>query len=96
MNQEFEVEDVLDIEPSIENPRNSEGSIIELGDGSLMLAYSRFLGGSTDDALTLGRAARGKVSAPCTTCRRLLCLPMITRIGCTMHFNQSWTKSLPP
>ena len=31
MNQELGVERVLDIEPSAENPRNSEGSIIEQG-----------------------------------------------------------------
>jgi sialidase-1 len=38
------------IEPTRENPRNSEGDIIELKDGRLCLIYSRFTGGGDDDA----------------------------------------------
>jgi len=41
---------VTDIEPSADNPRNSEGSIIELNDGRLFLAYSHFYGGHADDS----------------------------------------------
>ncbi len=41
---------LLTIEPSKENPRNSEGDIIELKDGRLCLIYSRFTGGGDDDA----------------------------------------------
>jgi hypothetical protein len=33
---------------SKEHPRNSEGSIIELRDGSLLYAVTRFIGGSAD------------------------------------------------
>jgi predicted alpha/beta superfamily hydrolase len=40
----------LTIEPSKENPRNSEGDIIELKDGRLRLIYTRFTGGGGDDA----------------------------------------------
>jgi len=36
--------------PSPENPRNSEGSIIQLKDGRLLLAYSHFYGGSADNS----------------------------------------------
>jgi len=36
--------------PSEENPRNSEGSIIELRDGRLFLAYSHFYGGESDNS----------------------------------------------
>ncbi len=43
-------EPLLVIEPSEENPRNSEGDIIELKDGHLCLIYTRFTGGSGDDA----------------------------------------------
>jgi hypothetical protein len=45
-----EPETLLTIEPSPEFPRNSEGSIIELADGRLLLAYSRFTGGGADAA----------------------------------------------
>lgn len=45
-----EVEPLLIIEPSKENPRNSEGDIIELKDGRLCLIYTRFTGGSGDHA----------------------------------------------
>jgi sialidase-1 len=41
---------LLVIEPGPGNPRNSEGDIIELEDGRLCLIYSRFTGGSGDDA----------------------------------------------
>jgi hypothetical protein len=44
------VETLLLIEPSKENPRNSEGCIIGLKDGRLFLAYSRFTGGGADNA----------------------------------------------
>jgi hypothetical protein len=40
----------LVIDPTPENPRNSEGDIIELEDGRLCLIYSRFTGGSSDHA----------------------------------------------
>jgi len=33
-----------------EFPRNSEGSVIELKDGTLLLAWTRFYGGTADDA----------------------------------------------
>lgn len=38
------------IEPSKAYPRNSEGDVVELKDGRLCLVYSRFTGGSDDDA----------------------------------------------
>ncbi len=41
---------LLTIEPGKENPRNSEGDIIELKDGRLCLIYTRFTGGGGDDA----------------------------------------------
>ncbi len=41
---------VLELNPTASNPRNSEGSIIELEDGRLMFAYSHFYGGAADDA----------------------------------------------
>ncbi len=41
---------LLVIEPGIENPRNSEGDIIELKDGRLCLIYTRFVTGSGDHA----------------------------------------------
>jgi sialidase-1 len=41
---------LLTIEPTKENPRSSEGDIIELKDGRLCLIYSRFTGGGDDDA----------------------------------------------
>jgi hypothetical protein len=45
-----EIETLLVIEPNKENPRNSEGDIIELKDGRLCLIYTRFTGGSGDHA----------------------------------------------
>jgi sialidase-1 len=41
---------LLTIEPSKDNPRNSEGDILELKDGRLCLIYTRFTGGGGDDA----------------------------------------------
>ncbi len=34
----------LDLNPSKDNPRNSEGAFIDNGDGGLLFAYSRFTG----------------------------------------------------
>ena len=34
--------------PSAHNPRNSEGSMVELADGRLFFAYTRFYGGDED------------------------------------------------
>ncbi len=50
MNWSKEPEVSLVIEPTAEAPRNSEGSIVELSDGRLLLAYSRFTGGRADEA----------------------------------------------
>lgn len=44
------METLLVIEPTKENPRNSEGDIIELKDEKLCLIYTRFTGGSGDHA----------------------------------------------
>ena len=44
------MEPLLVIEPGKDNPRNSEGDIIELKDGRLCLIYTRFTGGSGDHA----------------------------------------------
>jgi len=44
------MESLLVIEPGKDNPRNSEGDIIELKDGRLCLIYTRFTGGSGDHA----------------------------------------------
>lgn len=41
---------VLELNPTALNPRNSEGSMIELKDGQLFFAYSHFYGGAADDA----------------------------------------------
>lgn len=41
---------LLTIEPTAEQPRNSEGDIIELKDGRLCLIYTRFTGGTSDHA----------------------------------------------
>ena len=46
----FAHQTLLTIEPSESYPRNSEGDIIELSDGSLCLIYTRFTGGTSDDA----------------------------------------------
>ncbi|NPV54879.1 MAG: exo-alpha-sialidase [Firmicutes bacterium] len=50
MDPKGAIEKVLELEPSEGNPRNSEGAIIELGDGRLLLAYTHFYGGASDDA----------------------------------------------
>ncbi|MFV2065707.1 MAG: sialidase family protein [Pirellulales bacterium] len=39
---------LLTIEPTADQPRNSEGDILELRDGRLCLIYTRFTGGSSD------------------------------------------------
>ena len=39
---------VLDIAPSAEYPRNSEGAFVTLGDGAIFYAYSQFYGGTDD------------------------------------------------
>ena len=36
--------------PSPSNPRNSEGSMVELTDGRILLAYAHFYGGGSDDS----------------------------------------------
>lgn len=45
-----DMETLLVVEPGKDNPRNSEGDIIELKDGRLCLIYTRFTGGSGDHA----------------------------------------------
>lgn len=41
---------VMDLAPTVENPRNSEGAFATLRDGRVVFAYTKFLGGSGDDA----------------------------------------------
>lgn len=41
---------VLNIEPGEGNPRNSEGAFLELRDGRVLFAYTRFYSGSGDEA----------------------------------------------
>jgi sialidase-1 len=43
-------EALLVIEPTREHPRNSEGDLVQLDDGSLLLVYSRFSGGAADES----------------------------------------------
>jgi len=43
-------ETLLVIEPTPQQPRNSEGDLIELKDGRLCLIYTRFTGGASDNA----------------------------------------------
>ncbi len=45
-----EKEIVLRLEPSPENPRNSEGDFIRLKDGKILFIYTHFTGGSGDHA----------------------------------------------
>jgi sialidase-1 len=45
------VKTLLVIEPTKEAPRNSEGALVELKDGTLYLAYSRFTGGGADNSV---------------------------------------------
>ena len=40
---------VMELSPTEDNPRNSEGSFIDLKDGRLMFVYSRFVGETEDD-----------------------------------------------
>jgi hypothetical protein len=49
-NQAPENRIVLDLETGPDNPRNSEGAFLELRDGRLIFAYTRFYGGSDDNA----------------------------------------------
>jgi len=44
------VETVLELPPSPDNPRNSEGDFIQLRDGRILFVYTRFTGGSGDHA----------------------------------------------
>ena len=41
---------VLELSPTTQNPRNSEGAFLPLKDGRILFAYTRFTGGSGDDA----------------------------------------------
>ncbi|MBI2479385.1 MAG: exo-alpha-sialidase [Planctomycetia bacterium] len=41
---------LLTIEPTAEQPRNSEGDVVELRDGRLCLIYTKFTGGTADDS----------------------------------------------
>ncbi|MBN1343636.1 MAG: exo-alpha-sialidase [Phycisphaerae bacterium] len=41
---------LLVIEPSKQHPRNSEGDVVELKDGRLMLVYTRFTSGGADNS----------------------------------------------
>ena len=43
-------DDVFNIEPTKDNPRNSEGSFVTLNDGRLLFCYTQFYGGSADGA----------------------------------------------
>ncbi len=49
-NQAPENRTVFDLETGPDNPRNSEGAFLELRDGRLIFAYTRFYGGSDDNA----------------------------------------------
>lgn len=48
----------LELEPGPENPRNSEGAFIQLKDGRIMFAYTRYRGGSKSDHAKADIAAR--------------------------------------
>ena len=50
---EMQVERVLQLTPSENNPRNSEGSFITLADGTIMYVYSHFVGGARDDSTSM-------------------------------------------
>src|SRR5436853_115811 len=39
---------VLNLEPTKENPRNSEGAFVSLHDGTVLLIYTQFYGGAED------------------------------------------------
>lgn len=47
---------ILDLAPQAGNPRNSEGSFLELKDGRLMFAFSRYIADKNDDAAPAGVA----------------------------------------
>ena len=48
----------LELQPGPNNPRNSEGAFMPLGDGRIMFAYSRYYGNSNSDDATADIAAR--------------------------------------
>jgi hypothetical protein len=50
MNTSTQARTLLTIDPTPEAPRNSEGAIVELRGGRLLLAYSRFTGGNRDES----------------------------------------------
>lgn len=62
MNSNVQIERVLRLEPTTSNPTNSEGSIIELKDKRLFLAYTHFYGGGADysPAYIAGRYSEDK------------------------------------
>ncbi|NOY78335.1 MAG: exo-alpha-sialidase, partial [Calditrichaeota bacterium] len=41
---------VLRIEPSLDNPRNSEGDFVRLKDGRILFVYTHFTGGTGDES----------------------------------------------
>lgn len=48
----------LELNPSEDNPRNSEGDFISLEDGTIMFVYSKYSGGSSSDHAPASLAAR--------------------------------------
>ena len=48
--KEISKEITLRLEPSEDNPRNSEGDFIQLNDGRILFTYSHFTGGSGDNS----------------------------------------------
>ena len=48
--KEISKEIILRLEPSNDNPRNSEGDFIQLNDGRILFIYSHFTGGSGDNS----------------------------------------------
>jgi len=48
----------LELPPGPDNPRNSEGAFVQLNDGRIMFAYSRYYGTSRSDHATADIAAR--------------------------------------
>jgi hypothetical protein len=49
---------VLELPPSGENPRNSEGAFLKLKDDRLLFIYSKFVGGTWSDDASACLAAR--------------------------------------
>jgi hypothetical protein len=49
-SDESQITDLLVAAPAADNPRNTEGDIVELKDGRLLLIYTRFRGGTGDAA----------------------------------------------